>query len=183
MGGIRTTGDLVARMQLTRKMRLPQAKRYVADKLGVSVRDLTDSTLMRRLREELDYHREAKHAALYRAMLAGEAAIRVPETLPELSTNRLLTMNWLEGWPLLSFLEHDLEDRNGFAVSDDIMEANLDDGRALRTHLRMHGAWHLYRPGEEWQKPARSARSKSSACCATSTLRCTCRCATRTRRG
>lgn len=54
MGGIRTTGDLVARMQLTRKMRLPQAKRYVADKLGVSVRDLTDSTLMRRLREELD---------------------------------------------------------------------------------------------------------------------------------
>jgi len=54
MGGIRTTGDLVARMQLTRKMRLPEAKRYVADKLGVSTRDLTDSTLMRRLREELD---------------------------------------------------------------------------------------------------------------------------------
>ena len=54
MGGIRTTGDLVARMQLTQKMRLPQAKRHVAEKLGVSVDDLTDSTLMRRLREELD---------------------------------------------------------------------------------------------------------------------------------
>lgn len=53
MGGIRTAGDLVARMQL-RKMRLPQAKRYVADKLGVSVIDLTDSTLMRELRAELD---------------------------------------------------------------------------------------------------------------------------------
>jgi dimethylamine--corrinoid protein Co-methyltransferase len=53
MGGIRTTGDLVARMQL-RKMRLPEAKKYVADKLGVSVFDLTDSTVMRRLREELD---------------------------------------------------------------------------------------------------------------------------------
>jgi dimethylamine--corrinoid protein Co-methyltransferase len=53
MGGIRTTGDLVARMQL-RKMRLPEAKQYVADKLGVSVFDLTDSTVMRRLREELD---------------------------------------------------------------------------------------------------------------------------------
>jgi endonuclease-8 len=35
---------------------------------------------------------------------------------------------------------------------------SFDDGRTLRTHLRMHGAWHLYRPGEEWQKPARSAR-------------------------
>jgi endonuclease-8 len=34
----------------------------------------------------------------------------------------------------------------------------FDDGRALRTHLRMTGAWHLYRPGEPWQKPARSAR-------------------------
>ena len=53
MGGMRTAGDLVARMQL-RKMRLPQAKRYVADKLGVGVEDLTDSTLMRELREELD---------------------------------------------------------------------------------------------------------------------------------
>jgi Dimethylamine methyltransferase (Dimeth_PyL) len=53
MGGIKTTGDLVARMQL-KKMRLKEAKEYVADKLGVSVFDLTDSTLMRTVREELD---------------------------------------------------------------------------------------------------------------------------------
>jgi dimethylamine--corrinoid protein Co-methyltransferase len=54
MGGIRTTGDLVARMQLGQKMRLPQAKRYVAEKLGIGIRDPTDSTLMCALREELD---------------------------------------------------------------------------------------------------------------------------------
>ncbi len=53
MGGIKTAGDLVARMQLT-KMRLKEAKEYVADRLGVSVFDLSDSTLMRTLREELD---------------------------------------------------------------------------------------------------------------------------------
>jgi dimethylamine--corrinoid protein Co-methyltransferase len=53
MGGIKTAGDLVARMQL-KKMRLPEAKRYVADKLGVSVRDLSDSTVMRMVREDLD---------------------------------------------------------------------------------------------------------------------------------
>jgi len=53
MGGIKTTGDLVARMQLN-KMRLPEAKRYVADKLGVSLLDLSDSTVMRTLREDLD---------------------------------------------------------------------------------------------------------------------------------
>ena len=54
MGGILTAGDLVARMQMTRKMRLPEAKRYVADKLGISVDDICDNVVMRALREELD---------------------------------------------------------------------------------------------------------------------------------
>lgn len=54
MGGIRTTGDLVARMQLSKKMRLNEAKQYVAQKLRVSVSDLTDEVSMRELREELD---------------------------------------------------------------------------------------------------------------------------------
>ena len=40
-------------MQL-KKMRLTEAKAYVADKLGVSTFDLSDSTLMRTVREELD---------------------------------------------------------------------------------------------------------------------------------
>ena len=53
MGGIRTAGDLVARMQLT-KLRLPEAKRQVADRLGVGLQDLSDSTVMRELRERLD---------------------------------------------------------------------------------------------------------------------------------
>ena len=34
----------------------------------------------------------------------------------------------------------------------------FDDGRTLRTHMRMTGSWHLYRPGERWQKPASGAR-------------------------
>ena len=54
MGGIRTAGDLVARMQLHRKMRIPEAKAYVAEKLGVGVVDLSDEVLMREVREELD---------------------------------------------------------------------------------------------------------------------------------
>lgn len=53
MGGIRTAGDLVARMQLTRRMRLDEAKRHVAGRLGVAVGDLADATVMRGLREEL----------------------------------------------------------------------------------------------------------------------------------
>ncbi len=54
MGGIRTAGDLVARMQMARRMRLPEAKSYVAGKLGVSVQDLSNEHVMREVREELD---------------------------------------------------------------------------------------------------------------------------------
>ena len=28
----------------------------------------------------------------------------------------------------------------------------------LRTHMRMNGSWHIYRPGEPWQRPRRSMR-------------------------
>ena len=34
----------------------------------------------------------------------------------------------------------------------------FDDGRVLRTHLRMSGSWHLYHADAEWKKPARRAR-------------------------
>jgi predicted unusual protein kinase regulating ubiquinone biosynthesis (AarF/ABC1/UbiB family) len=73
--------------------------------------------LTERLREELDYEREARHAALYKLMLAGESAVRVPGIVTELSTKRLLTMGWLDGRPLLQFLDHSLEDRNRIARS------------------------------------------------------------------
>jgi dimethylamine--corrinoid protein Co-methyltransferase len=52
MGGLRTAGDLVARMQMTRRMRLPEAKAYVAEKLGVSPADLSDPVAMSDVRRE-----------------------------------------------------------------------------------------------------------------------------------
>jgi dimethylamine--corrinoid protein Co-methyltransferase len=54
MGGIRTAGDLVAWMQMTRKIKISQAKQYVADKLGIAVIDLTNEEIMRDLREKLN---------------------------------------------------------------------------------------------------------------------------------
>lgn len=53
MGGIRTSGDLVAWMQMSRRMKIAEAKTYVAERLGVSVRDLTDEDVMYLLREKL----------------------------------------------------------------------------------------------------------------------------------
>ncbi len=58
-----------------------------------------------RLREELDYEREAKLTRLYGEMLAGRTRVRTPRTIDALSTRRLLTQQWLEGAPLVSFVE------------------------------------------------------------------------------
>src|SRR5581483_10264288 len=68
-----------------------------------------------RLREELDYTREAAHMRLYGAMLAKEAGVEVPEPLPELSTRRLLTMTWLEGMPFLDAVNAPAARRNAIA--------------------------------------------------------------------
>lgn len=68
-----------------------------------------------RVREELDYIREARHMDAYRRIFADDDSIRVPDLMPELSTRRLLAMSWLEGRPLLAFKDHSLEDRNRIA--------------------------------------------------------------------
>jgi predicted unusual protein kinase regulating ubiquinone biosynthesis (AarF/ABC1/UbiB family) len=70
-----------------------------------------------RIREELDYRREAKHAALYATMLADNDLVRVPRPLPDLSTGRLLTLDWLEGRPLLDHKDASLAVRNRLATA------------------------------------------------------------------
>jgi len=52
IGGMRTSGDLVARMQMTRAMKIKDAKNYVADKLGVAVSELTDAAVMSEVRAD-----------------------------------------------------------------------------------------------------------------------------------
>lgn len=74
-----------------------------------------------RLREELDYDLEGRHMALYRTMLAGEDKVHVPARVDALSTNRLLTMSWLDGEPLMNFADATLEVRN--AVAENMFRA------------------------------------------------------------
>jgi endonuclease-8 len=35
---------------------------------------------------------------------------------------------------------------------------HFSGGTVLRTHMRMNGSWHIYRPGERWQRPRRDMR-------------------------
>ncbi|MCJ2096868.1 AarF/ABC1/UbiB kinase family protein [Methylobacterium sp. J-072] len=68
-----------------------------------------------RVREELDYEREAKHASLYGEVLKDIDAVRVPRVFSDLSTKRLLTLSWLDGDKILGFAEEPVEVRNRIA--------------------------------------------------------------------
>ncbi|MBQ1542992.1 ABC transporter ATP-binding protein [Caulobacter sp. CCUG 60055] len=68
-----------------------------------------------RLREELDYEREAKHMALYAGFFSGRDDIAVPVPESTLSTRRLLTMNWLDGRGLMAFKDAPQETRDSIA--------------------------------------------------------------------
>jgi predicted unusual protein kinase regulating ubiquinone biosynthesis (AarF/ABC1/UbiB family) len=73
--------------------------------------ELTD-----RLREELDYAREAKAMTLYADFFSAREDIAVPRPDPALSTGRLITMDWLDGRGLHHFKDQDLATRNRVAT-------------------------------------------------------------------
>lgn len=78
MGGVRTAGDLVARMQMSENMRLDEAKEYVADKLGVEVGELTDPVIMDEVRNELNIGRVQPEAGEAKGV---EAKFNISELL------------------------------------------------------------------------------------------------------
>ena len=80
MGGLRTAGDLVARLQLSRTMKIKEAKEYVAEKLKVSVADLADPVVMNVVREDLGLG--VLSSCLYAGSAKGiEAKFRIAELL------------------------------------------------------------------------------------------------------
>ena len=83
----------------------------------LAIRRRLDTAIGARVREELDYRREAKHVALYRAMLDGIDNVRVPRAWPELSSGRLLTLDWLEGSRMLAHKDDPLAARNALATA------------------------------------------------------------------
>ncbi len=79
--------------------------------------DEIHAEITERLREELDYRREARHAALYSLMLRDEPEVHVPEIVLPLSTERLLTMGWMGGEPLLNWKTRSQEERDALAIA------------------------------------------------------------------
>ena len=75
---MRTAGDLVARLQLNRGMRIDAAKKYVADKLGISVADIADTVTMSEVREDLDIGRVNESPGVAKGI---DAKFRIAELL------------------------------------------------------------------------------------------------------
>ena len=79
--------------------------------------DVSEATreIGERVREELDYRREAKNAKLYQVMLGDEPKVRIPAIRDDLSTGRLLSLGWLDGEKLLDYKAAPEAERNAIA--------------------------------------------------------------------
>ena len=70
-----------------------------------------------RLKEELDYKREKKNMLLFSKMLEKEKYIHIPKPIDNLSTDKLLTMTWLEGNSLMKWKNSKPEIKNHIALT------------------------------------------------------------------
>jgi endonuclease-8 len=82
--------------------------------------------------------------AMQRA-LQGRTVIRVESALPSLA--RAPGAASLEGRVV-----------EGVTARGKHLLISFSDGWVLRTHLRLHGSWHLYRTGDRWKRPRRNMR-------------------------
>src|SRR5579875_3289187 len=60
--------------------------------------------LEERIKEELDYQREAANMALFRELLSDDPEIIIPTVVLELSSRRILTMSYVDGYALTDVL-------------------------------------------------------------------------------
>ncbi len=100
-----------------RQLRLAMAVYHRMD--GAIQHEEIYAELSERLREELDYVREAAQMRLYGLLLQDYADVHVPHPIDAFCTKRLLTMTWLDGRPLLRRMEEnpDQDERNRIALA------------------------------------------------------------------
>lgn len=91
---------------------------------GIVPRDYDISPLIRtvkhQLKHETDYLTEAKSLARYRTCVAGDDMFVVPEAYPDLTTHRILAMEYLEGEPVSSLWHREVPRRARDRVAREI---------------------------------------------------------------
>jgi predicted unusual protein kinase regulating ubiquinone biosynthesis (AarF/ABC1/UbiB family) len=93
--------SIAADLKLLRRLLAAQkiAGKDVLRQAGLDHRHLHDDVAAR-LAEEVDYRREAIHVRVFGKMYRGLEGIRVPAVVDERSTARVLTTDWIDGYPI-----------------------------------------------------------------------------------
>jgi endonuclease-8 len=91
----------------------------------------------------------------------GDSIYRAARTLHRALAGRTVT-RFESVFPYLTRVDHDTPLRGRVIERVESRGKHLlmwlSGGLVLRTHMRMHGSWHLYRPGERWQRPRHDMR-------------------------
>jgi endonuclease VIII len=94
-------------------------------------------------------------------MPEGDTIFRAAQTLHKALAGRAVT-RFESVYPALTRIDHDRP------LLGRTIESVMSRGKhllmqfsgdlVLHTHMRMHGTWHIYKPGERWKAPARDMR-------------------------
>ncbi len=94
--------------------------------------------------EELDYRIEARHAAVLRRNAEGDPLERNPRIYPEYTTSRVLTIEYLDGIPLIDIVT---AIRRSDAAFLEAVAARGHDPRRIATHIVWNALNQIYRFG------------------------------------
>jgi endonuclease VIII len=91
----------------------------------------------------------------------GDTIFRTARTLHQALAGRTVTA-FTSVFPALTRIDHDRPLR-GRTIESVVPRGKhllmaFSGGLVLRTHMRMKGSWHIYRPGERWMRPHREMR-------------------------
>jgi endonuclease-8 len=91
----------------------------------------------------------------------GDTIFRAARTLQRAMAGRAVT-RFESVFPALTRIHIDTpltgQTIDAVSASGKHLLMRFSGGMVLRTHMRMNGSWHIYRPGERWQRPARDMR-------------------------
>ena len=94
-------------------------------------------------------------------MPEGDTIYRAARALERALAGRTVT-RFTSVYPHLNRVDHDapLAGRvvESVASAGKHLLMTFSGGLVLRTHMRMNGSWHIYRPGERWQRPGHEMR-------------------------
>ena len=105
---------------------LPLLMRFVGDARSFSLETIADE-FEKTIREEMDYERERRMLVEIRENFAGNDRVRVPDAIPELSSDRVLTMEYVEGTKI-----SEIDDLDGLGIDRTDLAETLQ-----QTYLKM----------------------------------------------